>query len=397
MEVVFMLHPKLTEFSKLAASLEPEAIPKTAMISAPAAIPEPMRQWILKKAHKALGCPVPHITDAAAPQSPGTIHDYYSNGDYWWPNPDTADGLPYIRRDGETNPGNFNDHRLLLRRMRTNLVMLAAAYRLTKEETYAAQGVRILKEFFLDEETLMNPRLTYAQAIPGVCDGRGIGIIDTLHLIDVPFAIETLRPSACMTDSIYSDLKDWFSSYLTWMMTDPNGIAEMNEKNNHSVCFFVQAAVFALFTDNEPVVTLCREKYKGFLLPQMADDGSFPLELARTKPYNYSIFVLDNMVTLCYLLSTPQDSLWDFCLPDGAGIRKGLDFLTPYLLDKSSWPYAKDVMHFDAFPVRASFMVFAGHCLGRPELLKLFESLPLETDDEEARRNVAIRLPYLWM
>ncbi len=358
---------------------------------------ETTRQWILQKAEQALYCPLPHITDVIAPQSPGTVHDYYSNGDYWWPNPDTANGLPYIRRDGETNPGNFNDHRLLLRQMRTNLVMLAAAYRLTKKEAFALQGVRILKEFFLEEETRMNPRLSYAQAIPGVCDGRGIGIIDTLHLIDVPFAVETLRPSVHMTASVYSGLKDWFSHYLTWMMTDPNGVAEMHEKNNHSVCFFVQAAVFALFTDNESVVDLCHDTYKKFLLPQMAANGSFPLELSRTKPYNYSIFVLDNMVTLCYLLSTPQDNLWNFCLPNGAGIQKGLDFLSPYLLDKSAWPFGKDVMHFDAFPIRASFMVFAGHCLGRQDLLELFESLPLETDDEEARRNVAIRLPYLWM
>lgn len=355
------------------------------------------RSQIIKNAEDALSVPVPHITDAAAPHCPGTIHDYYSNGDYWWPNPDTADGLPYIRRDGETNPDNFNEHRLILRRMRTNSAMLAAAYRLTKEERFAAQAVRILKEFFLDEDTLMNPHLSYAQAIPGICDGRGIGIIDTLHLIDVPFAIEALKPSVHMTPEIYEGLKNWFARYLGWMLTDPNGVAEMNEKNNHSVCFFVQAAVFSLFTDNPKIADFCRDNYKHFLLPQMAADGSFPLELARTKPYNYSIFVLDNMVTLCYLLSTGEDNLWDYALPNGSGIRNALDFLTPYLLDKASWPYQRDVMHFDAFPARASFMVFAGCALGRQELLRLFQSLPMESDDEEARRNIAVRVPYLWM
>lgn len=355
------------------------------------------KSWLLEKAADALASPIAHITDAAAPQSPGTIHDYYSNGDYWWPNPDTADGLPYIRRDGETNPGNFNEHRRLLRRMRTNVSLLAAAYHLTKEERFAARAVLALKEFFLDEETFMNPHLSYAQAIPGICDGRGIGIIDTLHLIDVPFAIEALRSSAHMTEPIYEGLKNWFAKYLGWMLTDPKGVAEMNEKNNHSVCFFVQTAVFSLFTDNQKIADFCRENYKNFLLPQMAADGSFPLELARTKPYNYSIFVLDNMVTLCYLLSTQKDNLWEYTLPDGAGIQKGLDFLTPYILDKSSWPYRKDIMHFDAFPVRSSFMLFAGEALGRQELIDLFESLPLETDDEEARRNTAVRIPYLWM
>lgn len=243
----------------------------------------------------------------------------------------------------------------------------------------------------------MNPHLSYAQAIPGVCDGRGIGIIDTLHLIDVPFAVESLKSSVHMAPDIYEGLKNWFARYLGWMLTDPKGVAEMNEKNNHSVCFFVQAAVFSLFTDNEKIADFCRENYKHFLLPQMAADGSFPLELARTKPYNYSIFVLDNMVTLCYLLSVKEDNLWDYTLTNGAGIRNALDFLTPYLSDKASWPYPKDVMHFDAFPARTSFMIFAGCVLGRKELLNLFESLPLESDDEEARRNIAVRVPYLWM
>lgn len=352
--------------------------------------------WIRKKANSILSAPIPHITDAVAPQSPGSIHDYYSNGDYWWPNPDTPDGLPYVRRDGETNPGNFNEHRVLLRRMRTNLVFLAEGYRLTGDELLAARAVQTLQEFFLDKETYMTPALSYAQAIPGICDGRGIGIIDTLHLIDVPFAIEILKTSPHMTQEIYQGLKQWFARYLGWLLTDPNGIEEMTQKNNHSVTFFVQTAAFALFTDNPRIVEFCRESYKKYLLPQMKADGSFPLELARTKPYNYSTFVLDNMVTLCYLLSTPEDDLWNYALPSGADIQKGVDFLTPYLLDKSAWPYAKDVMHFDAFPVRMSFMLFAGDILHRPELLRLYESLPLETEDEEARRNAAVRMAYLW-
>ena len=199
-----------------------------------------------------------------------------------------------------------------------------------------------------------------------------------------------------MTKTIYLELKNWFAAYLGWMLTDKNGVAEMNEKNNHSVCFFLQAAVFALFTDNEKIADFCRDNYKHFLLPQMAEDGSFPLELARTKPYSYSIFVLDNLVSLCYLLSRPDDNLWDYTLPNGSGIRTGLDFLTPYLLDKNRWPYRKDISHFEAFPAAASFMAFAGWSLGRRELLRLFESLPQESDDQEVRRNIAVRIPWLW-
>ena len=284
-----------------------------------------------------------------------------------------------------------------MRQMRTNVVFLTSAYVLTKEERYAERAVQHLKEFFLDEETYMAPHLSYAQAILGVCQGRGIGIIDTLHLVDVVFAAEKLKASPYMTEEICTGLKRWFARYLGWMLTDANGIQEMNKDNNHGVCFFVQAAAFARFTDNERIVDFCREYYKKGLLKQEADDGSFPRELGRTKPYNYSIFVVDNMVSLCHILSVPEDNLWEYVSPEGKSIVKALDFITPYLLDKESWPYPPDVMHFDAFPARHGFLLLAGCTMGRKELLDLYYSLPKESRDEEARRNIASRQPMLWV
>ena len=234
-------------------------------------------------------------------------------------------------------------------------------------------------------------------AILGICPGRGIGIIDTLHLVDVVFAIEHLRKSPSMEPEVYEGLKKWFARYLGWMLTDANGIQEMNKDNNHGVCFFVQAAAFARFTDNERIVDFCREYYKKGLLKQEAEDGSFPRELGRTKPYNYSLFIVDNMVSMCHLLSSPGDNLWEYESPDGRSIKKALDFITPYVLDKKCWPYPPDVMHFDAFPARYGFMILAGCALGRRELLDLYDRLPAESTDEEARRNIASRQPMLWV
>lgn len=355
------------------------------------------KEWLMEKAQAAMKAPVLHITDVHNPRSEGGPHDYYSNGDYWWPDPDSPDGLPYIQKDGQTNPGNFNSHRIIMRQMRTNVVFLASAYCLTGKEAYAEKAVLHLKEYFLDEETYMAPHLSYAQAILGICSGRGIGIIDTLHLVDVVFAVEKLKASRSMKTEIYFGLKKWFTKYLGWMLTDSNGIQEMNKDNNHGVCFFVQAAAFALFTDNERIVDFCRDYYKKQLLRQEAEDGSFPRELGRTKPYNYSIFVVDNMVSLCHLLSKPDDNLWEYVSEDGRSIKKALDFITPYILDKDCWPYPPDVMHFDAFPARSGFMLLAGCSLGRKELLELYYRLPEESTDEEARRNIAARQPLLWM
>ena len=355
------------------------------------------RQWIEEKAQAALKAAVLHITDVQSPHSRSGPHDYYSNGDYWWPNPNTPDGLPYIQRDGQTNPGNFNGHRIVMRQMRTNVVFLTSAYILTGEEQYAQKAIRHLKEFFLNRKTYMAPHLSYAQAIPGICDGRGIGIIDTLHLVDVVFCIEHLKISEAMEPGIYEGLKKWFAEYLGWMLTNANGIQEMNKDNNHGVCFFVQAAAFARFTYNDRIADVCREHYKKVLLKQEAEDGSFPRELGRTKPYNYSIFVVDNMVSLCQILSSPEDNLWNYVSSEGRSIKKALDFITPYLLDKKLWPYPPDIMHFDAFPARYGFMLFAGCVLGRKELLELYEKLPQESTDEEARRNIASRQPMLWV
>ncbi|WP_199616360.1 alginate lyase family protein [Paenibacillus alkalitolerans] len=144
---------------------------------------------IIVKANRSLNAPLMSITDHPAKRSAGGKHDYYSNGDYWWPNPDTPDDLPFVRRDGESYPGAFSAHRKALRSMRSHVANLTAGYALTGQRTYAEKAAALLRTFFLDESTRMNPHLLYAQAIPGVCMGRGIGIIDTLHLIDVPASV----------------------------------------------------------------------------------------------------------------------------------------------------------------------------------------------------------------
>jgi hypothetical protein len=355
-------------------------------------------QEIEAKADLSLIAPLISITDTVSERSAGDKHDYYSNGDYWWPNPDTPDGLPYVRRDGESYPGAFLAHRTALRAMRTHVAHLSAGYAVTGNEQYAVKAAALLRTFFLEPSTRMNPHLTYAQAIPGVCTGRGIGIIDTLHLIDIPAAVEVIKASGALTKEDIQGLRQWFADYLLWMNTHPYGLEEQATDNNHAVCWYVQAAAFALFTDNQPILELCRNRFKTVLLPQqMATDGSFPLELARTKPYGYSIFVLDNMVTLCQLLSTPTDNLWSFRLSDGRGIRQGLDFLYPYLADKSSWPYPPDVEHFEGWPIRMSFMLYAGLAYKDERYIKLWKELPPESNDPEIRRNTALRQPLLWL
>jgi len=337
------------------------------------------------------------ITSYSSPRSAGGKHDYFSEGDYWWPDPKNPDG-PYIQRDGMTNPDNFTEHRHALIRLSLQAPALAAAWLLTKDEKYVVHAAKHLRAWFLDPATLMNPNLQYSQAIKGRFTGRGIGVIDTLHLVEVARSIPILERSKALTGDEQKGLKKWFADYLTWMTTSPHGKEEREAKNNHGTCWVVQAAEFASYTGNQELTSFCRNRFKTVLVPnQIAANGSFPQELRRTKPYSYCLFNLDAMATICQTLSTAEDNLWTFALPDGRGIGAAMAFMFPFIANKKSWPYPPDVEYFDQFPVRQPSLLFAGLALSRPEYIDTWRTLNPDPTVEEVIRNYPIRQPVLWV
>jgi hypothetical protein len=244
----------------------------------------------------------------------------------------------------------------------------------------------------------MNPHLRYAQAVHGSSTGSSFGVIDTLHLVEVVRAADTVAESKVLSKDELDDLKGWFADYLQWMTTDKFGIIEMESANNHATCWATQVAAFARFTGNEELADYSRRRFKGVLLPnQMNSDGSFPLEMSRTKPYSYSLFNLEAMATICQILSTPQDNLWTFRLTDGRNIGMAVAFMEPYIRNKKSWPLPPDVMHANDWPMRQASLLFAGLALNRPDYLQLWKSLPGDSDVEEVIRNFFIRQPILWV
>ena len=215
------------------------------------------------------------VTASSSSRSAGGKNDFYSEGDYWWPNPEDPNG-PYIRRDGLTNPDNFTAHREAMIRFSQISGALASAYLVSGKAEYAAALIPHLKAWFIAADTRMNPNLLYGQAIKGVVTGRGIGIIDTIHLMEVAKAVQAIESSKLMVSADLVKIKGWFSEYLDWIYTHPYGIAERDNGNNHSVCWAMQAAVFADLVGNQEVLAYCREMYKTKLLPdQMAENGSF--------------------------------------------------------------------------------------------------------------------------
>jgi hypothetical protein len=351
------------------------------------------RPRVLKAADRYLSEKPVTVTAASSPRSAGGKHDFFSEGDYWWPDPNHPDG-PYIQRDGMSNPDNFVEHRRAMVRLSLIVPALAAAYKITHDRKYAQAAGRHLRAWFVDDETRMNPNLLYAQAIKGRFTGRGTGIIDTLHLVEVARAAWQVDLSRGDLDSV----KKWFADYLEWMTTHPYGIVERDAKNNHGTCWCAQVAAFAQLTGKPDLTAYCRNRYQTVFIPnQEAADGSFPEELRRTKPYGYSIFNLDAMAILVQTLTVREDDLWKWQLPDGRGMAKAVAYMYPYLADKKKWPLPPDVMYDKEWPVRQPSLLFAGLALDKPEYLSLWRRLDGDPTVEEVLRNWPVRQPVLWV
>ena len=352
---------------------------------------------VLRLADGFLNQPPVTITAFPAERSAGGIHDFYSEGDYWWPDPADPDG-PYLRRDGMTNPDNFTRHREVMRRFSIQVPALVAAFILTGEKKYSSAAIRHLRAWFINTDTHMNPNLKFGQAIKGRVTGRGIGIIDTIHLVEIARSVEMLEKYQGIGGDDLHAIKNWFSAYLEWMTTDEFGISERDNGNNHSTCWAMQVAAFSDLTGNEDIKTYTRNFYKNVLIPdQMDSTGGFPKELKRTKPYNYSLFNLDAMVMVCQILSTKQDDLWNFSTPDGRDIKLAVNFMFPYIRDKSKWLYPPDVMYFDLWPVRQPSLLFAGIAFHNRAYIDVWKELDPDPENEEVIRNYPIRQPIIWL
>jgi hypothetical protein len=324
------------------------------------------------------------------------LHDFYSQADYFWPNLNDPNG-PYINRDGQSNPENFDEHRKVMVALSIQMPALTAAWLLTGERRYGLKACDHLREWFVTPETRMNPNLQFAQAVQGVSTGRSYGIIDTLHLVEVARAASFLLHRILSTQDSLAVIS-WFSSYLDWLSTSDHGMQERDAKNNHAMCWALQAAEFAHLAGNKTIRSEVYRRYREILLPdQAAIDGSFPKELARTKPYSYSIFNFDVMAALCQSLKGLVPDPTTFQLADGRGLSRAAQFIYPYLKDKSTWKWAMDVEHFDALPVRSPGLLFSGIAFHEQRYIDLWKTLNPDPVDKEIVRNCPIRQPLLWV
>lgn len=355
------------------------------------------RARVLRNAQKYLTEKPVTVTAAQSPRSAGGPHDFFSEGDYWWPDPKNPEG-PYVQRDGMTNPGNFVEHRQFLMKLSVQAPALTAAWKLTKQQRFADHAAAHVRAWFVNDVTRMNPNLQYSQAIHGRTTGRGTGVIDTIHLVEVARAIPLLAEAKALTPAEYDAVRKWFAEYVAWMTTSKNGTDERDTKNNHATCWLMQVAAFAKLTDNRDLLADCSRRYRTIIVPgQVAADGSLPLEMARTKPYGYCLFNLEALAAVCQIVSETGDDLWKFTTPDGRGIAKAIAYMFPYIRDKKSWPKPPDVMYDEYWPMRQEALLFGGIALNRPDFIDVWKKLPADSDVDEVIRNYFIRQPVLWL
>jgi hypothetical protein len=271
----------------------------------------------------------------------GDKHDYLSFGPYWWPDPAKPDGLPFIRRDGEIFPDSRNDasDSIRLHKMSVNAGTLATAWYFTRDPRYSAHAARLLKTWFLDPETRMNPHLRYGQAIPGRCDGRGIGIIDTSCLPALLEAEALLAGAPDWSAADHKALQAWVADYLRWLLSSDHGREEARQKNNHGTWYDVQVAAFAFFTDDLAAARKVLETVRANRIEkQILPDGSQPHELSRTKSFSYSVMNLKAFFELARLAERAGVDLWHDPAGDPRGLRAAMAFLAPYADPARPWP-----------------------------------------------------------
>jgi hypothetical protein len=257
-----------------------------------------------------------------------------------------------MRKDGERNPEikKIVDH-ALLSDLEHKCRYLSLAYYFTGDEKYAAKANELLKVWFLDPETRMNPNLNYAQAIMGVNDGRGIGIIETRALCNLADWMGLLAGAKSFPQQNLVGIKDWYKQYLNWMQTSKNGKDEHNSKNNHGTHYDVQLITYALFTDNKELAKQVLNDSKKRIALQIEPDGQQKLELARTNAYGYSTMNLGGWVNMATLGDKTGVDLWNYTTTDGRSIRKALDWLLPYSMGDKPFdhqqisPYDKGEMY----------------------------------------------------
>jgi hypothetical protein len=378
------------------------------------------RDRILAAAQKYLTQPPTPLTSLQCARSPGTIHDYYSEAE---PDPDAA----------ATPAKPFTAHRDALFSLGLAVPALAAAYFLTGEDRYAAHASAHLRAWFVDPATRMAPSLDYGRVLaPLPANGEHVtvqtnssfgaapiapaggsfaGILETLPLVEIAQAIPFLASSPALAEADRNALNAWFAAYLRWL-TQPQdsgprlAALARDRKDHHATSWLLQVSAYTMLTTPEgtapksesAALDELRHRFRTITLrAQISSEGTFPHELGSATPYRDSLFNLDMIAAVCQLLSTRFESVWDYQLDDGPGMRSAIAYHFPFIADRKLWPFRADSDHFDELPGRRASLLFTARAYQRPEYAALWKTLPPDPPTPSILRTLPIHQPLLWV
>lgn len=305
----------------------------------------PAYESLLKDTKKDLSEKAESVIDKEQVAPSGDKHDYVSLAPYFWPDPATPDGLPYIRKDGHWNPdadSNTNSDARRIERMILRVKKFALAYYFTGEDRYAKKGAELIRTFFLDSTSAMNPHLKYAQGVKGGKTGRGVGIIETRTFPDLIDSITLLSASPAWRKEDDKQMRDWAGRYFRWLTKSSHGKKEAHAGNNHGTYFDVQYVALAQYLGKKELATTVLEAAKKHRIALQIDpSGKQPHELKRTNTLHYSLFNLRGLFELAALGKNAGIDLFNYETEDGRSLRKAFDFMAPYADSTQKWPYAR--------------------------------------------------------
>ena len=295
---------------------------------------------MIKEADACLTLKPETVTDGMLPPS-GDKHDFYAIGKYAWPNPKSADGMPYIRKDCSINP-EANGPKFDLARYNNTvdrIKLLSLAWFYSQDERYAKKATQLLRVWFINEDTRMNPHFECASALPGVYKGMAIGIIFGVTLVEMTDCVKLLSLSESWTGKDDTALKQWFSDYVQWLRTSKFGIQEKKAQNNHGTWYSAQIAAYSLYTGELEYVKEMVEFGKQQIREQIALNGSLPHEMKRDWAFSYSVYGLRAFTVLAECGERIGEDLWNYKTPDGYNLQSAYLFLAPYLSGQKEWEW----------------------------------------------------------
>lgn len=336
---------------------------------------------ILKAAEPLLSQPVKPLTAMPCPRSPGTLHDYYSEPE------DAGVAAPFVA------------HREALLELCIAVPALTAAFLLTHDARYSRHAIAHVRGWFIDPATAMTPSLPYAQTVPPAKTGRPEGVIEAVHLAELVQCIQFLAATEDLSDVEHGALAKWCADYLDWLNTSRMAGLARDTKSHLGTAWLLQAAAMARtnISDDRPLTALRHLYHSATLRAQITAQGTFPHELTTANPYRNSIFNLDMLATICLLLSTRFEDVWQYELQDGPGMHTAMAYHVPYIGARGTWPYRADASLFTSLPIRPPSLLFAARAYGRPEYAALWTTLPPDPPVPELQRTFPVRQPLLWV